>query len=340
MSVIIVNSTSLDLASSGQYTDCVFDPPVITYPNDSQVLRKLPGEKVVIGWEEVTGADFYILHLSFNRDFRGPTVKGWKITTAGAGGSGSDAYDFSKELEVGVDLRQGYVHYVRVFAYSDEGCSSIASETVEFELGRGGGVESGGSSSSESGSSASESNPPTETPTATTATEDPCNNFDCGKASINITLDRDNRTYNNQFDTKVVAYADISVILPPDCPSYAIEWYSELPGYEFWTSTGSTIQTFTISPNVEVNDYDIVCRIKVGNVYCSDKTEAIIVGEDPESGASSSGACVWTLANGCYKLAQIVDEQDDCYVIEPLFIKIINGLVYVGNDNCSEGNGC
>jgi len=357
MPVLLQNSSSLTLSAVTQYTDYFLTAPTITSPDTGEERAAYKGQLFTVGWDTVADADFYVVQVSMSADFRGATTFGYKVTSAGAGGSGTDSYDFSYDFEVGVELRIAKTHYFRVFAYSNEGCVSPASDVVTLALREQKFPDLEDSSQAESGSSGGTGTPSTGAPTPTGgsptgggATDDPCDDFTCSSNDIILTSDRTPAVYNNQVDTHGSIYAAFTLIVPSGCDPAVIaervsrSWSSNIPNARDNSSTEEQY-IFFMDINTPTGVYTVTERLLYeGSIVCSNSMSIEIVGEEPPvpTGGYSTDDCQFTLADGCYDFAIITEEQADCYVLDRLPIKFINGAVYLGNSFCQSetGGGC
>lgn len=353
MPTVLKHSSSITADNPTIWDDCLLAQPEIITPEDGLEISGYSGQQVTVGWDAVADADFYVIQLSLNSDFRGPSTQGWKITSTGSGGSGTYAYDYSKVFTVGTDLFTNTTHYFRVFAYKSTGCSSPASDTVSVVLrtrqgdisndssgGGGGGTGGGGDTGGVS--------------------DDPCDDVE-----ITLKTSNDAVTITDPYDPSL-AWTRITATVLSEGHSITGYRWSVSSGLTFLSQTtygnpifciveakesaAGTTQTVTLEVKVKGDDgltYRCTEDISVP-VYQDDGITDPPTGYTPPDTGEwppdppNTGECDWVYADGCYDLAVITSEEDDCYYVEPLRVMFDNGRVMVdanGSNDC-DGEGC
>lgn len=121
--------------------DCVLQKPVLTSPVEGENVcppvsadPEVDGSGIILQWDAVPDADFYVVQWAKTSEFNGPTLRGMKVT----------APTIEYEMEVPDDISLGDEVSYRVQAFSDNGCVSTKSEPVTFKYACNQGGGSGG----------------------------------------------------------------------------------------------------------------------------------------------------------------------------------------------------
>jgi len=111
------------------YDTCLLPEVTLTSLADDTIVNPRSTPTFALQWATVAGADFYILQLGNDQDFRGATTFGFKVT---------DTFKLFNSLgwtSLG-DILPNVEYYWRVYAYSEglTHCSSPVSETWSFTV--------------------------------------------------------------------------------------------------------------------------------------------------------------------------------------------------------------
>jgi len=339
--VVLKNDTDVAIDDVPLFRTCILNAPELISPQDKQEVG-IPwgGIDVTVRWQAVFEAEFYVLQVSLNSDFRGPTTKGYKIPSLSSSSESSDA-GLEHTFTWGEDLYPEKDMYWRVFAYDEEGCASESSETWSFKLiylktpgteyssegpdsdfSSGGGFSSGDSDS-----------------------ENLCESC----RFIQTQLSTEKTTLNRKKDTGGTLTAIID--FPSSCGTPEILWFigAGNPTGPFDLQNPNDIRTcgFEITRQTELGTYFIEYQASFGGgwITCTEILEIEVVDggiEDSSSGAESGGEPpppessggggqpTGDRLDGEWDFAIIVGEQDDCYLVEKLTIEFRNGIAFQG----------
>lgn len=111
--------------STAQFTDCFIEKPDLSLPLD-KTIYDYAVENVTLRWTDGgDGADWHVAQICLNKDFRGPSVQGFRV----------DAPDMELELDVGGaanPILKGPTYFWRVLAYKEGACCSEATTVRSF----------------------------------------------------------------------------------------------------------------------------------------------------------------------------------------------------------------